>query len=55
MARTGHAEVIRIEFDPELISFRDLLRFSGHSRPDDAQSPGQRCRHAVSLGNILCR
>lgn len=25
MGRTGHAEVIRIEFDPSLIAYRDLL------------------------------
>ena len=30
--KTGHAEVIQITFDPELVSYRDILRvfFSAH-------------------------
>ena len=30
-ATTGHAEVVRITFDPDAISYRDLLRSSSPS------------------------
>ena len=54
--RTGHAEVVRITFDPAVLSFRDLLtRVLHHPRPDDAEPPGQRRRHAVPLGDLLRR
>lgn len=29
--RTGHAEVVRVEFDPAVLSFRDLLNISSPS------------------------
>ena len=51
--RSGHAEVVRIEFDPALLSFRDLLTvFFTDPRPDDARPPGQRRRSAVSIGDL---
>ena len=39
---TGHAEAIRITFDPEQLSYDDLLDifFATHD-PDPAQPPGQ--------------
>ena len=50
---TGHAEAIRITFDPDAAqlrrSARHLLR---DPRPDPAQPPGQRRRHAISLGDL---
>ena len=50
---TGHAEAIRVGFDPEP---GDLCRPARHllrdARPDPAQPPGQRRRHAISLGDL---
>ena len=50
----GHAEVVRVTFDPAELSYRDLLvGLLHHPRPDHAQPPGQRRRHAVPLGDLL--
>ena len=63
METTGHAEVIRVEYDPESVSYQDLLTvfFASHDpmfarvkslnkpRPDDAQQTRKRYRHAVSF------
>ena len=50
----SHAEAIEIEFDPTGISYRDLLEFSSDSRSDHVESPRQRSRSFVSLGDLLC-
>ena len=51
---TGHAEVVRVTFDPagDLVP-RHPAGVLRDPRPDDAQPPGQRRRHAVSLRDLL--
>jgi peptide methionine sulfoxide reductase MsrA len=51
----SHAEAIEIEFDPTRISYRDVLEcfFQIHD-PTTLESPRQRCRNFVSLGDLLC-
>ena len=51
---TGYAEIIQIRFDPNVISFREILEiFFRHSRSNDIESTGQRCRHPISFGYFL--
>jgi peptide-methionine (S)-S-oxide reductase len=56
MGNTGHAEVIKIDFDPAQVSFRDLMTvfFATHD-PTTLNRQGQRCRYAVPLGDFLRR
>ena len=51
----GHAEAVRIVFDPaQDRRYAELLDIVlPHARPDHAQPPGQRRRHAVPLGHLL--
>ena len=51
---TGHAEVTRIEYDPNQISFRTLMTvfFATHN-PDNAESPRKRRGYAISLNYPL--
>ena len=52
--RTGHAEVVLVVFDPEQISYEQVLRiFWEGPRPDAGHAPGQRRRHAVPLRDLL--
>ncbi len=52
--RTGHAEVVQVEFDPAEVSYETLLRtFWDGARPDAAQPPGPRRRPPVPLGRLL--
>jgi len=48
--RTGHAEVVRVTFDPERVSYETLLNaFWGMPRPDPEEPAGTRHWYAVSL------
>jgi Peptide methionine sulfoxide reductase len=54
--RTGHTEAVLVVFDPENVSYRDLLRgVLGGTRPNPGDATGQRHRHAVPLGDLLLR
>ena len=53
---TGHAEVVQIAFDPDMVSFRELLEvFFTNSRSDDPEPSGQRRGHAVPVGDLFPR
>ncbi len=52
--RTGHAEVVRIAFDPAVLSFRDLLGvfFTIHD-PTTPNRQGNDVGHAIPVGDLL--
>ena len=51
--RTGHTEVVLVVFDPKMVELRRAAQdFLGEPRPDPGHAPGQRCRHAISLGDL---
>ena len=53
---TGHAEAIRVTFDPAVLALgRPARHLHGDPRSDPAQPPGQRHRHAVPLGDLPAR
>ena len=50
--RTGHAEVVKVTFDPARLDYADLLRVFFAIHDPDAEPPGQRHRDAVPLGDL---
>ena len=51
---TGHAEVVQVEYDPDVVTYDKLLKiFWSMPRPDDPEPPGARLRHAVPLDHPL--
>ena len=53
---TGHAEVVLVVFDPNVISLRRSAEgVLGEPRSDAGDASGQRRRHAVPLGHLLLR
>ena len=52
--RTGHAEVVQVEFDPDEVSYETLLRtFWDAHDPTQLQPPGPRRGAPVPLGHLL--
>ena len=53
--RTGHAEVVRVVFDPARISYGELLRIFWRITTDAGDAPGQRPGLSVPLGDPRLR
>ena len=53
---TGHAEVVQVHFDPQVISFREISAgLLHHPRPHHPQPPGRRRGDPVPVGHFLPR
>jgi peptide methionine sulfoxide reductase MsrA len=51
---TGHAEVVQITFDPDIISFKELFGiFLTIHDPTNSIDRGQRCGHSISFSDLL--
>ena len=52
--RTGHAEVVQVEFDPEEVSYQKLLDvFWDNHDPTQVNRQGPGCRYAISFRHLL--
>ena len=52
--QTGHAEVVQLQFDPEVISFDDVLYIFWRTHdPTTLNRQGADSRHPVPLGDFL--
>ena len=49
---TGHAEVIQVTFDADIVSFEDIFNHTQSNNPEQTRS---RCWHAISFRNFLSR
>lgn len=50
---TGHAEVIQISYDPNIITYEDILTIFMTMRSYDLKSSRSRQRNAISICNLL--
>jgi peptide-methionine (S)-S-oxide reductase len=52
---TGHAESIKITYDPAKITYGDLLKVYFSVRSNHAEPPALRCWDAVPVRDLLCQ